>query len=49
VRNVDPLTWRSQDVFIMSTERLRILRNYGLPTLIYLLVDQKNAVRLGHA
>ncbi|KUM79690.1 hypothetical protein [Streptomyces curacoi] len=34
----DWLAWWSQDIFTMDTEGLRVLLNYGLPAVIYLLV-----------
>ncbi|SFG79376.1 hypothetical protein [Streptomyces mirabilis] len=43
------LAWWSQDIFTMDTESLRVLLNYGLPALIYLLVGHGIAARLGRA
>jgi hypothetical protein len=34
----DWLAWWSQDIFTMDTDGLRVLLNYGLPAVIYLLV-----------
>ncbi|WP_329361009.1 hypothetical protein [Streptomyces sp. NBC_01483] len=45
----DWLAWWSQDIFTMDTESLRVLLNYGLPALIYLLVGHGIAARLGRA
>ncbi|WP_406176135.1 hypothetical protein [Streptomyces sp. NBC_00996] len=45
----DWLAWWSQDVFTMDTESLRVLLNYGLPALIYLLVGHGIAARLSRA
>ncbi|WP_151475987.1 hypothetical protein [Streptomyces albicerus] len=45
----DWLAWWSQDVFTMDTEGLRVLLNYGLPALIYLLVGHGIAARLSRA
>ncbi|WP_369252815.1 hypothetical protein [Streptomyces sp. R41] len=45
----DWLAWWSQDIFTMDTESLRVLLNYGLPALIYLLVGHGIATRLGRA
>ncbi|WP_316959573.1 hypothetical protein [Streptomyces sp. TRM68367] len=39
VRGVaDWLAWWAQDIFTMDTDGLRVLLNYGLPAVIYLLV-----------
>ncbi|MGW7084191.1 hypothetical protein ACWGH2_11940 [Streptomyces sp. NPDC054871] len=45
----DWLAWWSQDVFTMDTEGLRVLLNYGLPAVIYLLVGHGIAARLSRA
>ncbi|MFF2507493.1 hypothetical protein ACFVTY_29535 [Streptomyces sp. NPDC058067] len=42
----DWLAWWSQDVFTMDTEGLRVLLNYGLPAVIYLLVGHGISARL---
>jgi hypothetical protein len=42
----DLLAWWSQDIFTMDTEALRVLLNYGLPALLYVLVGHGIAVRL---
>ncbi|MEV6702964.1 hypothetical protein AB0M68_38560 [Streptomyces sp. NPDC051453] len=42
----DWLAWWSQDVFTMDTEGLRVLLNYGLPAVIYLLIGHGIAARL---
>ncbi|MEV4333172.1 hypothetical protein AB0K02_21940 [Streptomyces sp. NPDC049597] len=34
----DWLAWWSQDIFTMDTDGLRVLLNYGLPAVVYLLV-----------
>ena len=45
----DWLAGWSQDIFTMDTEGLRVLLNYGLPAIIYLLVGHGIAARLGRA
>lgn len=45
----DWLAWWSQDIFTMDTEGLRVVLNYGLPALLYLLVGHGIAVRLSRA
>jgi hypothetical protein len=45
----DWLAGWSQDIFTMDTEGLRVLLNYGLPALIYLLVGHGIAARLNRA
>nr|QXL90854.1 hypothetical protein [Streptomyces sp.] len=45
----DLLAWWSQDVFTMDTEGLRVLLNYGLPAVIYLLIGHGIAARLSRA
>ncbi|OXY96955.1 hypothetical protein BEK98_11045 [Streptomyces diastatochromogenes] len=42
----DTLAWWSQDIFTMDTENLRVLLNYGLPAVIYLVVGHGIAMRL---
>jgi hypothetical protein len=42
----DLLAWWSQDIFTMDTEGLRVLLNYGLPAVIYLLIGHGIASRL---
>ncbi|WP_217238088.1 hypothetical protein [Streptomyces sp. AC555_RSS877] len=42
----DRLAWWSQDVFTVDTEGLRVLLNYGLPALLYVLVGHGIAARL---
>ncbi|MGW2426739.1 hypothetical protein ACWC0C_47720 [Streptomyces sp. NPDC001709] len=43
------LSWWSQDIFTMDTEGLRVVLNYGLPAVIYLLIGHGIAVRLNRA
>jgi hypothetical protein len=45
----DLLAWWSQDIFTMDTESLRVLLNYGLPALLYLLVGHGISARLNRA
>ena len=42
----DGLAWWSQDIFTMDTEGLRVLLNYGLPAVIYLLIGHGIAARV---
>jgi hypothetical protein len=42
----DWLAWWSQDIFTMDTEGLRVLLNYGLPAVIYLLIGHGVAARV---
>ncbi|MER5854115.1 MULTISPECIES: hypothetical protein [unclassified Streptomyces] len=42
----DALAWWSQDVFTMDTENLRVLLDYGLPAVVYLLAGHGIAARL---
>lgn len=42
----DGLAWWSQDIFTMDTEGLRVLLNYGLPAVIYLLVGHGISARI---
>ncbi|MFE2581134.1 hypothetical protein [Streptomyces sp. NPDC059378] len=43
------LSWWSQDIFTMDTEGLRVVLNYGLPAVIYLLIGHGIAARLNRA
>lgn len=43
------LSWWSQDIFTMDTEGLRVVLNYGLPAVIYLLIGHRIAARLRRA
>jgi hypothetical protein len=43
------LSWWSQDIFTMDTEWLRVVLNYGLPAVIYLLIGHGIAARLNRA
>lgn len=45
----DWLAWWSQDIFTMDTEGLRIILNYGLPAVMYLLIGHGIAARLNRA
>ncbi|MET8243768.1 hypothetical protein ABZV31_04625 [Streptomyces sp. NPDC005202] len=45
----DWLSWWSQDIFTMDTDWLRVVLNYGLPTVIYLLIGHGIAARLNRA
>lgn len=42
----DALAWWSQDIFTMDTEGVRVLLNYGLPAVIYLLAGHGIAARI---
>ncbi|MFI8994451.1 hypothetical protein [Streptomyces sp. NPDC053542] len=42
----DGLAWWSQDIFTMDTEGLRVILNYGLPAVIYLLVGHGISARI---
>ncbi|NGO06715.1 hypothetical protein G5C60_03285 [Streptomyces sp. HC44] len=44
----DSLAWWSRDIFTMDTEGLRVLLNYGLPAVIYLLIGHGVAARVRH-
>ncbi|GAB2969202.1 hypothetical protein GCM10023080_035430 [Streptomyces pseudoechinosporeus] len=44
----DWLAWWSQDIFTMDTDGLRVLLNYGLPAVIYLLIGHGIAARVRH-
>ncbi|WP_190177110.1 hypothetical protein [Streptomyces naganishii] len=43
------LSWWAQDIFTMDTEGLRVVLNYGLPAVIYLLIGHGIAARLNRA
>jgi hypothetical protein len=43
------LAWWSQDIFTMDTEGLRVVLNYGLPAVMYLLIGHGIAARLNRA
>ncbi|MCF3133170.1 hypothetical protein [Streptomyces olivochromogenes] len=43
------LSWWSLDIFTMDTEGLRVVLNYGLPAVIYLLIGHGIAARLNRA
>ncbi|MFB9571871.1 hypothetical protein [Streptomyces yanii] len=45
----DLLAWWSQDIFTMDTEGLRIILNYGLPAVMYMLIGHGIAARLNQA
>ncbi|MEU7058524.1 hypothetical protein [Streptomyces sp. NPDC046197] len=45
----DWLAWWSQDIFTVDTESLRVVLNYGLPALLYLLIGHGIAARLNRA
>lgn len=45
----DWLAWWAQDIFTMDTESLRVVLNYGLPAVIYLLIGHGIASRLNRA
>jgi hypothetical protein len=45
----DWLSGWAQDIFTMDTEGLRVVLNYGLPAVIYLLVGHGIAARLNQA
>ncbi|MER6984514.1 hypothetical protein [Streptomyces carpinensis] len=45
----DWLAWWSQDIFTMDTEGLRVVLNYGLPALLYLLIGHGIAARLNRS
>ncbi|GAA3809435.1 hypothetical protein GCM10022403_049290 [Streptomyces coacervatus] len=45
----DWLAWWSQDIFTMDTEGLRVVLNYGLPAVMYLLIGHGIAARLNRA
>jgi hypothetical protein len=43
------LSWWAQDIFTMDTGGLRVVLNYGLPAVIYLLIGHGIAARLNRA
>lgn len=45
----DWLAWWARDIFTMDTEGLRVVLNYGLPAVIYLLIGHGIAARLNRA
>ncbi len=45
----DWLAGWAQDIFTMDTENLRVVLNYGLPAVVYLLIGHGIAVRLNRA
>jgi hypothetical protein len=45
----DWLAWWSQDIFTMESEGLRVLLNYSLPAVIYLLIGHGIAARVRRA
>jgi hypothetical protein len=45
----DWLSGWAQDIFTMDTEGLRVVLNYGLPAVIYLLIGHGIAARLNRA
>ncbi|MEU6378939.1 hypothetical protein [Streptomyces sp. NPDC046909] len=45
----DWLAWWSQDIFTMDTEGLRVILDYGLPAVMYLLIGHGIAARLNRA
>ncbi|MGI5379337.1 hypothetical protein ACQEV2_34795 [Streptomyces sp. CA-251387] len=45
----DWLAWWSQDIFTMDTEGLRVILNYGLPAVMYLLIGHGISARLNRA
>ncbi|MFE0332124.1 hypothetical protein ACFW08_36025 [Streptomyces sp. NPDC058960] len=45
----DWLAWWSQDIFTMDTEGLRVVLNYGLPAVMYLLIGHGIAARINRA
>ncbi|MBG0851530.1 hypothetical protein I2W78_06630 [Streptomyces spinoverrucosus] len=45
----DWLSGWAQDIFTMDTEGLRVVLNYGLPAVIYLLIGHGIAARLNQA
>ncbi|MFI6853892.1 hypothetical protein [Streptomyces sp. NPDC050416] len=48
-RMADWLSGWAQDIFTMDTEGLRVVLNYGLPAVIYLLIGHGIAARLNRA
>jgi hypothetical protein len=47
--SADWLSGWAQDIFTMDTEGLRVLLNYGLPAVLYLLLGHGIAARLNRA
>jgi hypothetical protein len=45
----DWLAWWSQDIFTTNTEGLRVVLNYGLPAVMYLLIGHGIAARINRA
>ncbi|MGW3208933.1 hypothetical protein [Streptomyces sp. NPDC001135] len=45
----DWLAWWSQDIFTMDTEGLRVVLDYGLPAVMYLLIGHGIAARINRA
>ncbi|KAB2970847.1 hypothetical protein F8R89_01485 [Streptomyces sp. SS1-1] len=45
----DWLSGWAQDIFTMDTEGLRVILNYGLPAVIYLLIGHGIAARINRA
>lgn len=45
----DWLGWWAQDIFTMDTEGVRVVLNYGLPAVIYLLIGHGIAARINRA
>jgi hypothetical protein len=45
----DWLSGWAQDIFTMDTESLRVVLNYGLPAVIYLLIGHGIAARINRA
>ncbi|MFE6552747.1 hypothetical protein ACFVHS_30725 [Streptomyces sp. NPDC057746] len=43
------LSWWAQDIFTMDAEGVRVVLNYGLPAVIYLLIGHGIAARLNRA
>ena len=43
------LAWWAQDIFTMNTEGLRVVLNFGLPAVMYLLIGHGIAARLNRA
>ncbi|MFF3918683.1 hypothetical protein ACFYZB_35535 [Streptomyces sp. NPDC001852] len=45
----DWLSWWSQDIFTINTDGLRVVLNFGLPAVMYLLIGHGIAARLNRA
>lgn len=43
------LAWWSQDIFTMDTESLRVILDYGLPAVMYLLIGHGIAARINRS